>query len=46
MHARHAGVLILIGALAMVLAGCDPKKPSEPKSPTPKVDSTHERSRS
>jgi hypothetical protein len=45
----HAGLLIVIGAFAIALAGCDPKKPSEPKPPTPKVDLTqvdftHERS--
>jgi hypothetical protein len=35
----------LLCALFMA-AGCDPKKPSEPKPPTPKVDFTHERSTS
>jgi len=35
---------IVITVLALALAGCDPKKPAEPKPPIPKVDFTHERS--
>ena len=35
---------ILAALLAIGLAGCEPKKPSEPKTPIPKVDLTHERS--
>jgi hypothetical protein len=31
-------------ALSASLVGCDPRKPAEPKPPTPKVDFTHERS--
>ena len=37
---------LLIATLALGLAACDPKKPAEPKPPTPKVDFTHERSTS
>ena len=37
---------ILAALLAIALAGCEPKKPSEPKTPIPKVDLTHERSNS
>jgi hypothetical protein len=37
---------ILIAVFALGLAACDPKKPSEPKPPIPKVDFTHERSTS
>jgi hypothetical protein len=32
--------------LALGLAACDPKKPTEPRPPVPKVDFTHERSTS
>jgi hypothetical protein len=35
---------ILITVFALAVSACDPKKPSEPKPPTPKVDLTHERS--
>jgi hypothetical protein len=38
--------LLLLTALALALAACEPKKPSEPKTPVPKVDLTHERSNS
>ena len=38
--------LLLITALFLGLAACDPKKPTEPKPPTPKVHFTHERSMS
>jgi hypothetical protein len=34
----------LTALLALGLAGCEPKKPSEPKTPIPKVHFTHERS--
>jgi len=37
---------ILIAVLALWLAACDPKKPGEPKTPTPKIDFNHERSMS
>lgn len=37
---------LLIAALFLGLAACDPKKPVEPKPPTPKIDFTHERSTS
>ena len=42
---------LVIAALFLALflvfaAACDPKKPAEPKPPTPKVDFTHERSTS
>ena len=37
---------ILAALLVIGLAGCEPKKPSEPKTPTPKVHFTHERSSS
>jgi len=37
---------LLAAVLAAGLAGCEPKKPSEPKTPTPKVHFTHERSNS
>jgi predicted small lipoprotein YifL len=37
---------LLIAAVVLGLAACDPKKPAEPKPPTPKVDFTHERSMS
>ena len=33
-------------ALVLALAACEPKKPSEPKTPIPKVHFTHERSNS
>ena len=36
----------LIAIFAWSFAGCDPKKPAEPKPPIPKVDFTHERSMS
>jgi hypothetical protein len=36
----------LMAALGLGLAGCEPRKPGEPKTPTPKVDFTHERSNS
>jgi hypothetical protein len=37
----------MMGALfTIALAGCDPKKPAEPKPPIPKVDFIHERSTS
>jgi len=39
-------LLLLLTALALALADCEPKKPSEPKTPIPKVDLTHERSNS
>jgi len=35
-----------LAALALGIAACDPKKPAEPKPPTPKVHFTHERSMS
>ncbi|HEY1288293.1 MAG TPA: hypothetical protein VGF58_08200 [Burkholderiales bacterium] len=35
-----------LAALVLGLAACDPKKPAEPKPPTPKVHFTHERSTS
>ncbi|HWI97460.1 MAG TPA: hypothetical protein VNU96_00485 [Burkholderiales bacterium] len=38
--------LLIATTLALGLAACDPKKPAEPKPPTPKVDFTHERSTS
>ena len=38
--------ILLIAALFLGIAACDPKKPAEPKAPTPKVDFTHERSMS
>jgi len=38
--------LLLLTVLALALAGCEPKKPSEPKTPIPKVHFTHERSNS
>jgi hypothetical protein len=34
----------MIAATSLALAGCEPRKPGEPKTPTPKVDFTHERS--
>jgi hypothetical protein len=37
---------LLIAVLFLGLAACDPKKPAEPKPPTPKVQFTHERSTS
>jgi len=37
---------ILIAVLAVGLAACDPSKPGEPKTPTPKIDFNHERSMS
>jgi hypothetical protein len=37
---------LLATLLAFGLAACDPKKPSEPRPPVPKVDFTHERSMS
>ena len=37
---------ILAALLAIGLAACEPKKPSEPKTPIPKVDFNHERSNS
>lgn len=42
-----AGVLMkgfCLLCLSAALGGCDPRKPAEPKPPTPKVDVTHERS--
>jgi hypothetical protein len=44
----NAAALIaaLIAAMCLGLAGCEPRKPGEPKTPTPKVDFTHERSNS
>lgn len=36
--------VFFLGCVLLALAGCDPKKPSEPKPPTPKVDFFHERS--
>lgn len=36
----------LVAALVLGFAACDPKKPTEPKPPTPKVHFTHERSNS
>jgi hypothetical protein len=33
--------ILLMAALLLGLAACDPKKPAEPKAPIPKVDSTH-----
>jgi len=38
--------LLLLTALALAVAACEPKKPSEPTTPIPKVDLTHERSNS
>jgi len=38
--------LLVLTALVLALAACEPKKPSEPKTPIPKVDFTHERSTS
>jgi len=38
--------LLAATTLALGLAACEPKKPAEPKPPTPKVDFTHERSTS
>ena len=35
-----------LAALVLGIAACDPKKPAEPKPPTPKVHFTHERSTS
>ena len=35
---------VLAAALTAGLAACEPKKPSEPKTPIPKVHFTHERS--
>jgi hypothetical protein len=32
--------------LALGLGACEPKKPGEPRTPVPKVDFTHERSKS
>ena len=37
---------LLAAVLTAGLAACEPKKPSEPKTPVPKVDLTHERSNS
>jgi hypothetical protein len=39
-------VRTIIFLLALGLAACEPRKPAEPKPPIPKVDSTHERSKS
>jgi hypothetical protein len=39
-------LLIAVVVLGLGLTACDPKKPAEPKAPTPKVDFTHERSMS
>jgi hypothetical protein len=35
---------LLIAVFFLGCAACDPKKPAEPKPPTPKVQFTHERS--
>jgi hypothetical protein len=43
---RASVKLLFSAALALALAACEPKKPSEPKTPVPKVDFTHERSNS
>jgi hypothetical protein len=45
MHSLTRALLITT-TLALWLAACDPKKPAEPKPPTPKTDFTHERSTS
>jgi hypothetical protein len=37
---------LLIAVFFLGFAACDPKKPAEPKPPTPKVQFTHERSTS
>jgi hypothetical protein len=37
---------LLAAVLATGLTSCEPKKPSEPKTPIPKVHFTHERSTS
>ena len=37
---------VLATVLTAALAACEPKKPSEPKTPIPKVDLPHERSNS
>jgi hypothetical protein len=37
---------LAIAVLTLGFAGCEPRKPAEPKTPTPKVDFTHERSNS
>jgi len=37
---------LLMAALVLGIMACEPKKPAEPKPPTPKVDFNHERSTS
>jgi hypothetical protein len=41
--AQRVGLLIV---LAMLVLGCEPRKPGEPKPPVPKVDFNLERSTS
>jgi len=36
--------ILLLAALVLGITACEPKKPAEPKPPTPKVDFNHERS--
>jgi hypothetical protein len=46
LHRHRAGALTLVALLILGMAACEPRKPTDPKPPIPKVDFTHERSTS